>query len=378
MTLATLLIFACQLLAYTQEPDSNLKLKDRSLKSATGSRFLIGVGVGHHVLESTDNANLIRRHFQILTPENCMKPQGIHPDEDRYRFEKVDRYADFVRGNQLQMVGHCLVWAKDDRTDPWMMTTRQGQPLTREVLLSRIEDHVSTVVQRYADVVSHWDVVNEAIGDNKDGLLRDSVYSRTCSMDFIVTAFETARKHDPDALLIYNDYNGHKSYKRDKLIEFLTQLKATGAPVDAYGMQGHFELGDNSISELRTTFDALRKLKLKVVVSELDIDVVKRSRWWAEGGKFRDQLKTLNPYPDRLPAKIEEQLAQQYVEIFELFDDYRDIIERVSFWNLHDGESWLNQFPWERANHPLLFDRQLKPKPAFNAVFDYLTQDSDQ
>ncbi len=234
----------------------------RSLKAAVGDRYKLGVGVSHRVLRNAEDASLIRRHFSILTPENCMKPQGIHPAEDRWNFGNADRFADFARDNNLELVGHCLVWAKDDRTDEWMMTEKNGDPVSRETLLRRIESHVETVVGRYADVATMWDVVNEAIGDSSDGLLRDSVYSRAAGMDFIVAAFKAARKHDPDALLIYNDYNGRKPGKREKLIRLLTQLKEKGAPVDAYGMQGHFELGDNSIPELRETFDQLRKLGL--------------------------------------------------------------------------------------------------------------------
>lgn len=342
-----------------------------SLKKAVGARFKIGVGVGHRVLSNSEDTKLIQRHFQILTPENCMKPQGIHPGETDWRFAESDAFANFARQNDLEMVGHCLVWAKDDRTDAWMMS-ENGNPVSCEKLLERIEHHVETVVSRYADVATHWDVVNEAIGDSDEGMLRDSVYSRTSGIEFIVTAFKTARANDPDALLIYNDYNGHKPGKREKLIEFLKALKQAGAPVDAYGMQGHFELGDNSLSELRATFEELRKLDIQVVVSELDIDVVKRGRWWAEGGKFRDELKTFDPYQDGMPAEIEQQMVKQYVELFKLFDEYQDIIARVSFWNLHDGQSWLNYFPWKRVNHPLLFDRQRQAKPAFDAVYELL------
>ena len=328
----------------------------RSLKEAVGDRFKIGVGVSHVVVQNAEDAALIRQHFQILTPENCMKPQSIHPAEDRWNFEPTDRFVDFARTNKLEVVGHCLVWAKDDRTDEWMMK-EHGEPVSRETLLRRIETHINTVVQRYADAVTMWDVVNEAIGDGDEGLLRDSVYSRTTGIDFIVTAFKAARANDPDALLIYNDYNGHKPGKREKLIELLTQLKQRGAPVDAYGMQGHFELGDDSVPQLRETFDQLRKLDIKVVVSELDIDVVTRGRWWADGGKYRDELATYDPYKDGLPDEIQQKQIEQYVELFRLFDQYSDIIERVSFWNLHDGQSWLNYFPWQRVNHPLLFDR---------------------
>jgi GH35 family endo-1,4-beta-xylanase/lysophospholipase L1-like esterase len=347
---------------------SDLKADRRSLRAAAGSRFKVGVGISHVVVQNPEDASLIRQHFQVLTPENCMKPQSIHPAEDNWNFDDADRFVDFARANKLEVVGHCLVWAKDDRTDPWMMQ-ENGKPVSRETLLRRIETHVSTVVDRYADAATAWDVVNEAVGDSGDGLLRDSIYSRTTGIDFIVTAFKAARAKDPDALLIYNDYNDHLPGKREKVIKLLTELKHKGAPVDAYGMQGHFELGDNSLPQLRETFAALRKLGLKVVISELDIDVVTRGRWWAEGGKYRDELARYNPYQDGLPTEVADKQAREYVELFKLFIENSDIIERVSFWNLHDGQSWLNYFPWRRVNHPLLFDRDRRPKPAFDAVY---------
>ena len=197
--------------------------------------------------------------------------------------------------------------------------------MSRETLLRRIETHINTVVQRYADAVTMWDVVNEAIGDGDEGLLRDSVYSRTTGIDFIVTAFKAARAKDPDAVLIYNDYNGHKPGKREKLIELLTQLKQRGVSVDAYGMQGHFELGDDSVPQLRETFDQLRKLNVEVVVSELDIDVVTRGRWWADGGKYRSQLATHDPYKDGI------------ILAYDLFSPLDLCLTRGDPWVLHRG-----------------------------------------
>ena len=348
----------------------------RSLKAVVGDRFKLGVGISHRVIQNAVDAKLLRQHFEIITPENCMKPQEIHPSEDTWNFAQTDRLVQFARDNDLEVVGHCLVWAKDDRTDEWMMT-ENGQPASRETLLGRIETHINTVVERYGDAVTMWDVVNEAIGDSSEGLLRDSIYSRTTGIEFIVKAFKAARAKDPDALLIYNDYNGHKPGKREKLIELLTRLKELGAPVDAYGMQGHFELGNDSLGQLRETFDELRELGIKVVVSELDIDVVTRGRWWADGGKYRKELASFDPYKDGLPDEIEAQQIEQYVALFELFDEYSDIIARVSFWNLHDGQSWLNYFPWRRVNYPLLFDRNRRPKPAFDAVYASLTNSVD-
>jgi GH35 family endo-1,4-beta-xylanase len=366
-----------QLAQVKNEPSQRQEVQEkpvtdrRSLKEAVGDRFKVGVGVGHQVLKQPEDAVLIRQHFQILTPENCMKPQSIHPREDQWNFEASDQFAEFARNNKLEVVGHCLVWAKDDRTDEWMKR-ENGEPVSRATLLRRIESHIETVVGRYGDIVTMWDVVNEALADTGDHLLRDSVYSRATGIDFIVTAFKTARAKDPEAMLIYNDYNDHKPEKREKLIRLLTELKEKGAPVDAYGMQGHFELGENEIPQLRKTFDELRRLKIKVVVSELDIDVVTRGRWWADNGRLREELAKYDPYKDGLPNKIQEKQIEQYVQLFKLFDEYRDIIVRVSFWNLHDGQSWLNYFPWNRVNYPLLFDRDRKPKPAFDAVYETL------
>ena len=134
-------------------------------------------------------------------------------------------------------------------------------------------------------------------------------------------------------------------------------------------MQGHFGLGDGFDSSASRDVDELRKPGIKVVVSELDIDVVTRSRWWADNGKYRDELAEYDPYKDGMPEEIQQKQIDQYVELFKLFDEYSDLIERVSFWNLHDGLSWLNHFPWNRVNYPLLFDRSRKPKPAFDAVY---------
>ena len=359
---------------FESKDDQSSNVDQRSLKQAAGDRFKMGVGIGNEVFNSQADVKLLKQQFDIITPENCMKPQELHPSEEIYRFTEPDKFAAFARTNNLEVVGHCLVWAKDDRTDAWMLKEKDSTPVTKETLLKRIESHINTVVGRYGDVATMWDVVNEALADGNDEFLRDSVYTRTTGIDFIVSAFKTARAKDPTALLIYNDYNCHKPEKRKKLIKLLKMLKEKGAPVDAYGMQGHFELGDNSVEDLRATFKELRGLGIKVVVSELDIDVVKRGEWWADGGKYREKMARYDPYRDYLPQEILQQQAEQYAALFQLFKENSDIIARVSFWNLHDGQSWLNYFPWDRVNHPLLFDRNRRPKPAFDAVYKVLQE----
>ena len=82
-----------------------------------------------------------------------------------------------------------------------------------------------------------------------------------------------------------------------------------------------------------------------------------------------EQNAALNPYVNGLPDAVQQQLAAHYAELFRVFLKHRDVVERVTFWNVTDGDSWLNDWPVKgRTNYPLLFDRAGKPKPAYDAV----------
>jgi endo-1,4-beta-xylanase len=218
-----------------------------------------------------------------------------------------------------------------------------------------------------------WDVVNEALDDGAD-YLRLSGWSKAWGEDFIARAFQYAHAADPNAMLIYNDYNNELPAKREKQIRLLRALLEKKVPVHAIGLQGHYELDRVPFKDIEDTIIAMGQLGVKVVISELDIDVIQRGKWWADGGKYRAELSRLDPYRDGCPVDVQQRQADQYAQLFRIFRRHSDTIVRVSFWNLHDGQSWLNDFPWKRVNHPLLFDRQGRPKPAFAAVISALKQ----
>jgi endo-1,4-beta-xylanase len=335
--------------------------------------FSVGAGVGVQITEHPEDWKLLTTHFEYVTPENCMKVQAVQNVANQFRFETADRFVQFATERNLKIVGHCLVWAKDDRTPEWFFQDGD-HAASAELLLSRMQTHIETVVSRYKGKIAMWDVVNEALSDGSDGYLRDSGWVRATGEEFIVKAFEYAHAADPDAFLIYNDYRCDTQDKRDKLLRLARMLKSRNAPVAAIGLQGHYELDSVPFEGLEEMLKAMREIGFKVVVSELDIDVVKRGRWWAENGRFREELATYDPYREGCPPDVLQRQAEQYAKLFQLFVKYDDVIQRVSFWNLHDGQSWLNYFPWRRVNHPLLFDRQRQPKPAFEAVARVLVE----
>jgi endo-1,4-beta-xylanase len=334
--------------------------------------FPVGVGIHDQISERPTDWPLLTSQFSYVTPENCMKPAAVQRQSGGWAFETPDRFVDFALSKQLKVVGHCLVWAKDDRTPEWF-SVDGGKPASREVLLERMKTHIDTVVGRYRGKIAMWDVVNEALDDGA-GYLRDSSWSRACGEEFIAKAFVYAHAADPDAILIYNDYNNELEQKFGKMMRLIESLRAQKVPVHAIGLQGHYELDTVPFEALEKTLSAMKAIGMKVVISELDIDVIPRGRWWANGGAEREALAKHNPYAAGCPPEILQRQADQYARLFRLFKKYSDTIVRISLWNLHDGQSWLNDFPWKRVNHPLLFDREGKPKPAYDAVMRELAQ----
>ena len=336
------------------------------------SPWASGVGLADRIPERPADWPLLTAQFSDVTPENCMKPAALRPSGQVWKFEQADKFVDFANAKGLKVVGHCLVWAKDDRTPAWFYQDGAA-PASKEVLLARMKAYIDTVVGRYKGRIPAWDVVNEALDDGQPDL-RESGWTRAAGDEFIALAFKYAHAADPAALLIYNDYNNELDGKREKMLRLLAKLKAQQVPVHAIGLQGHYEIDRVPYEALERTLLALRAIGMKAVVSELDIDVIPRGRWWADGNKHRAEMAKIDPYAAGCPPDVLARQAEQYARLFRLFRKYDDVIARVSFWNLHDGQSWLNTFPWKRVNHPLLFDRQGLPKPAFAAVMQALSE----
>jgi endo-1,4-beta-xylanase len=330
------------------------------------------VGIHDRISERPQDWPLLTAQFGYVTPENCMKPVAVQPQQGQWSFDTADRFVAFAQSKDLKVVGHTLVWAKDDRTPPWF-GMEGDRPASREVLLDRMKTYIETVVGRYRGKIAMWDVVNEALDDEKE-YLRDSCWSRASGEEFIAQAFHFAHAADPQALLIYNDYNNELEPKRAKMLRLIESLRARNVPLHAIGLQGHYEIDRVPFEELEKTLSAMKAINMKVVISELDIDVIPRGRWWANGGAEREQLARHDPYAEGCPPEILQRQAEQYAQLFRLFKKHSDTLLRVSFWNLHDGQSWLNDFPWKRTNHPLLFNREGNPKPAYDAVLRELAQ----
>jgi endo-1,4-beta-xylanase len=341
------------------------------LKDAYEDAFLIGTALNRRQIygNDTNGIRLVETHFNAITPENITKWEHIHPKPGEYNFEAVDRFVEFGEKNGMHMVGHTLVW--HSQTPRWVYRDENGEFLDRDGLLERMRDHIHTVVGRYKGRFHAWDVVNEALND--DGTLRESHWYNIIGKDYLIKAFEYAREADPDAELLYNDYSLENPAKREGAIRLIRYLQENGAPVTGIGTQGHWHPREPSLAQIEKTIVEFGALGIDVTITELDIDVLPAA-WNYSGAdisRVAEMEDGLDPYTDGLPDDVQQELADRYRDIFELFLRHRDVITRVSFWGVTDGDNWKNNFPVRgRTNHPLLFDRAWQPKPAYHAVME--------
>lgn len=334
-----------------------------SLWRAFAHRFSVGAAVGGTLPGSLapSERELLVQHFNVLTPENCMKPGPIHPERGRLDAHAGDALCAFAERQQMAVVGHCLSWHQ--QCPAWLLPAGIG----RASALAQLREHIHAVAGHFRGRVHGWDVVNEAVADDGE-FLRDTPALRAIGPDHVLRAFELAREADPGAELYYNDYNIEQPAKRQRTLRLLRELLAAGARVDGVGIQGHWLLDQVPFDDLRAAIVDYRALGLKVMITELDLDVVERPDCSADISVQRAYAPASDIYRDGLPGPIAERQAEQYARLFDVLAEPSGAVSRVTFWGLHDGRTWLNTWPGQRTNHPLPFDRACRPKPALAAL----------
>ena len=327
--------------------------KAQGLKDAYKNYFMIGVAVNQRNVTDAEQQALIKREFNSITAENDMKPEPTEPKEGQFNWDNADKIANFCRANGIKLRGHCLMW--HSQIGEWML---KDNP-TKEVFYARMKNHIQAVVNRYKDVVYCWDVVNEAMTDDKNAVdpYRQSPMYKLCGDEFIAKAFQFAHEADPKALLFYNDYNETDPVKSQRIFNMVKAMKAAGVPIDGIGMQGHYNIYGPTEKEVDDAITLYKKIVRHIHVTELDIRVNTEM-----GGQLRFSQGNVN-----ISDSVKQYLADQYARVFDVFRKHKDVIDCVTFWNLSDKDSWLGA-----ANYPLPFDTEYKPKLAYDVIKNML------
>jgi len=258
---------AAGLLAAPGRAEADAPLRARA---AASGRFY-GAAAGSYQLRDGDFAEVLAREANILVPEYELKRLIVEPEPGRFDYSGADALLRYAAAHGLKMRGHTLVWYAAN--PPWLDEKVLGAP-DDEILT----DYIARLMGRYRGRVHSWDVVNEAL-DPQSGRLRDSVWLRRFGPSYIDLAYHTAKRADPDALLVYNDWGceGGEAWNdrfRAATLKFLSGALARSVPIEALGLQGHLNAFGPGVDQkkLGAFLDEVRAMGLRILVTEHDVD----------------------------------------------------------------------------------------------------------
>jgi endo-1,4-beta-xylanase len=325
------------------------------LRDLGSGRILIGTAVAVDPLRNDASYRaLLAAQYDILVAENAMKFDQVEPSRGSFFWDDADFLVDFAQSNGMAIRGHNLVWHQQSG---WLSSdgTSLKAGISAAELPAILENHVKTLVGRYAGKVAYWDVVNEAIADGLpagktvEGSLRQSFwytyYPGATRLQYIEDAFQWAHQADPSAKLFYNEYGAEGltgwSNKSDYTYALVQKLLDDGVPIHGVGLQMHIDatgypLNDHFDLELKRFTD----LGLEVHVTEADV----RIRLPASDAELATQSDT---YQGLLAACLANPGATAFLT-----------------WGLDDGHSWVPSYfsGWGAA---LPFDQGYGAKPAY-------------
>lgn len=305
----------------------------------------------------TPYQDVLAREFNSITPENDMKWELIHPADGVYDFTGADAIVEFARANNQEVRGHTLLWHSQNA--PWVMEAAESW--TCEDARAVLEDHVKTVVGRYAGEIYQWDVANEIFQDEWDvgGVqlrVASNPFLNACSEDpvgLIGDTFRWAHEADPEAVLFLNDYNAEGiNAKTDAYYALAQELLADGVPLGGFGAQGHLSLMYGFDDSIQANFERFADLGLEVAITEADVRV---------------------PIDPELGEPTEEQIAlhaERYDAMLQACINV-DACTSYTVWGFPDANSWVpDVFPGE--DWATIYFDDLTPKPAYYAMLESL------
>ena len=310
--------------------------------------FPIGCAVTAERLVDPAFAALVVDQVSQLTAEWQMKMEYILQADGTFRFTAPDAIAAFARDHGLRLFGHNLIWYAQD---PVAFERLNGQP---KAFADAYRNYILAVAGRYRGQAVGWDVINEPIAEDGEGL-RECLWSRNLGpIDYMRRAFDHAREADPHAVLLLNDYNLESNpRKRATFLRLVDDLLKAGAPLGGFGTQSHIA-ADLDPHALDAAMHDLASFGLPIHVSELDISL--------------NRARGLFAHRADLEAK-QDRLARELARVF------ADLPARQRFaftlWGLRGADSWLRNPkenpspPWDQ---PLPFDDAGRPRAMLAAL----------
>ncbi len=372
-----------------------------SIAQAYSQDFLVGFASVPSDL-SGPHSDLASKHFNSVTPGNDLKWDATEPTEGNFSFTRADNVLTWAQAHNIKMRGHTFVW--HSQVPNWVFqnngVTMTYSEANKQLLLTRMKNHIDALINHYKDKIYVWDVVNEAVDDSGNyrkspwyNITVDPNAPAPAYPEYMDDAFIYARQA-LDALgigrdkvkLCYNDYNTTIANKRAKIYEYVSGAIQRGVPIDCVGHQFHNNIGfpidsagsassKQNVIDTINMFAALKSTAGVPIINEVtEFDMSLYSYGQCSQKFYFD-------YDDILAQDQADLIAEgyRYRDYFQIFKDLHDKIDSVTVWGLSDDESWLNPYVNTAGcngitanDAPLIFDAYLQHKYAYTGIMDPL------
>jgi len=315
--------------------------------------ILVGTAVNPVYLSEPAYAATLAREYDMLEPEDALKWYTVQPDAKTVNFAPADELVEFAANHGMKVRGHTLLWGGHD---PKWLAANSPQQVSQ--ILS---EHIKVEVGRYRDRIFAWDVVNEAF--DSSGRLKDSVWYNQPGIGlagrgtaYIEQAFRWAHAADPHALLFYNEAGAEAmNPKSDAVFAMVKDFRQRGVPIDGVGLQMHILDLTPDVAGIAANMERLIALGLQVHITELDVALPVDG----DGNPVRKEDLARQ-------AEIYRQIAALCVQ--------HPGCTALQTWGFTDKYSWIGWFTHKTKGAALPFDRQYRPKPAYDALRQALSE----
>jgi endo-1,4-beta-xylanase len=303
-------------------PNANAAASTLGAAAAQSGRYF-GTAIAAGRLGDSNYTTIAAREFNMVTPENEMKPDATEPNRGQFNFSAGDQIYNWATQHGMKVRGHTLAWHAQQ---PGWMQSLSGSSLRQAMI-----DHINGVMAHYKGKLAYWDVVNEAF--NEDGSRRQSNLQGTGN-DWIEVAFKTARNADPSTKLCYNDYNieNWNYAKTQGVYNMIKDFKSRGVPVDCVGFQTHFTGGSSLPSTFQQTLSSFAALGVDVALTEVDVTNANTTQYAGLTSACMNVSRCVG----------------------------------ITVWGVRDSDSWRS------SESPLLFDGNGNKKAAYTSVLNAL------
>ena len=234
---------------------NNQASEEQTVLVAIGDKFF-----GTAVTEAEDYTNLLA-HFDQVTPGNAGKWGSVEAVQGQMNWTDLDTAYNFAKANHIPFKMHTLVWGSQQPA--WIDSLSPADQLTA------IDNWMAAVAARYP-AIDLIDVVNEPLHTPPSYAAALGGAGAT-GWDWVITAFEMARDHFPNAQLLVNDYSILPLASFTQQYLTIVNLLNDRGLIDGIAEQGHFYERSPDPSVLATNLASLAATGLPLYISELDL-----------------------------------------------------------------------------------------------------------